>query len=103
MLDLLEEVDFLEHLPLAKVILHVVLLDGLNRNLLTRELVYTECHFTKGTLTYKFDESIEIQSCGRQLVVLLDVRFNVADELLTLLDNSVIYLCCALTGGAGPI
>jgi len=38
-LDLLEEVDLLEDLPLGEVILHVGLLDGLYRHILPRQLM----------------------------------------------------------------
>ena len=92
MFDLLEQVDFLEDLALREVVLHVVLLDGLDGDLLARQLVDAERDLSEGTLADKLDEAIEVQRGGRQLIVLLDVALDVFDELLALLDDRVVDL-----------
>ena len=79
MLDLFEKVNFLENLALAKVILHVVLLDCFDSHLLASKLMDTQGNLTKGTLANQFHKLVEVQCCRRQLVILLDVLFNVLD------------------------
>lgn len=50
MLNLLEQVNLLEHLSLREIVLHVILLDCLDGNLLTRQLVHTKSDLTEGAL-----------------------------------------------------
>ena len=59
-LYLFEQIHLLEDLSLAKVVLHVILLDRLDGNLFTCQLVNTKRYFTEGTLSNKFDKFVEI-------------------------------------------
>lgn len=92
MLDLFEQVHLLEYLSLAEVILHIVFLNRLDSHLLACQLVHTKCDFSKGSLTDKFNEFVEIESCGRQFVVLLDVLLDVFYQVVSLLQDRVVYL-----------
>ena len=92
MLDLLEEIDLLEHLSLAEVVLHVGLLDGLDGHLLPRQLVHPQSYLTEGTLADELDELVEVEGGWRQLVVLLDVLLDVLDQLVSLLEDRVVDL-----------
>jgi hypothetical protein len=91
-LDLLEEIDLLEHLSLAEVVLHVGLLDSLDGHLLPRQLVHPQSNLTEGTLADELDELVEVEGGRRQLVVLLDVLLDVLDQLVTLLEDGVVDL-----------
>lgn len=84
-LYLLEQVNFLEDLPLAEVILHVVLLDRLDGHLLPRQLVHSQRDLAKGSFSNELHELVEVESRGRQLVVLLDVLLDVLDQVVALL------------------
>lgn len=84
-LYLLEQVNFLEDLPLAEVILHVVLLDRLDGHLLSRQLVHSQRDLAKGSLSNQLHELVEVESRGWQLVVLLDVLLDVLDQVVALL------------------
>jgi len=46
-LDLFEQIDFLEDLSFAKIILHIVLLDRFNSNLFTCKFMDTKCDLAK--------------------------------------------------------
>ena len=94
MFDFLQEVNLLEDLSLREIVLHVVLFDGFDSNLLSCKLVDSKCHFSEGTFTDHFDEFVEIESCGWKFVVLLDVLLHVLNQLISLLKNSVINSSC---------
>lgn len=102
MLDLLEEIDLLENLSLAEVVLHVCLLDGLDGHLLPRQLVHPQGHLTEGTLADELDELVEVEGGRRQLVVLLDVLLDVLDQLVALLEDGVVDLGRWLTALNSP-
>ena len=98
MLYLFEQVNFLEYLPFAKIVLHVVLLYRFNCYLLTCQLVDPESNFAKGSFSNELDEFVEVQSCRRQLIVLFYILLNVLDQVVPFLQNSIIYFwrrfCC---------
>ena len=50
MLNLFQQVDLLEDLSLAEIILHVILLYSLDSHLLTCQFVDSKCNFTEGSL-----------------------------------------------------
>jgi len=91
-LDLLQEVDLLEHLPLAEVVLHVSLFDSLNSHLLASELMNSKSDFSEGTFTDKTHELVEVEGRRRKLIVLFYIRLYVLDKLVSLLNDSVIDL-----------
>ena len=93
MFDLFEQVNFLENLTFAEVILHVILLYGFDGNLLSSEFVDTESYFTKCTFSNEFHEFVEVQCCWWQLVILLDILFYVFYQLVSLLKDGVIDFC----------
>jgi hypothetical protein len=76
-LDLLQQVNFLENFAFAKVILHIIFLDRFNGYLLASELVNSQGDFTESALADELHKLVEVQCCGRKLVVLLDVLFYV--------------------------
>ena len=86
MLNFLEQIDLLENFALAKIILHVLFLDCLDRNAFTRQLVHTESYLTEGPFSNEFDELVKLKCRGGQLVVLSDVILDVADELVSFLQ-----------------
>ena len=92
-LDLLEQVDLLEHFAFAEFVLHVVFLDRLDGHLLPSQLVHSESYLSEGSFSDQLHELVEVEGRGRQLVVLLDVRLDVLDEVVAFLENRVIYLC----------
>ena len=92
-LYLFEKINFLENFALAKVILHVVFLNSFYSHLLTSKLMDTKGYLTKSTLTDKFHKLVEVQCCRRQLIILLDVLFNVLNQLVSLLKDRVIHFC----------
>ena len=92
MLDLLQQIDLLEHLPLREVILHVGLLDCLDGHILASELVHAKCHLTECTLPNQLYELIVLKRRGWQLIVLFDVGLYELDQFISLLENSLIYL-----------
>lgn len=73
MLNFLEQVDLLEDFAFAELVLHVVLLDGLDGHLLARQFVDSESYFAEGSLSNQLHEFVKVQSCWRQLVVLLNI------------------------------
>lgn len=85
MLNLFQQIYFLEDLALAEIVLHVILLYCLDRNLLAGELVDTKSDFAEGTLAYQFYELVEVERGWRELIVFLDVLFDVLYELVPLL------------------
>ena len=91
MLNFLEQVHLLEYFTLAKLVLHIVLLDGLDGHLLASQLVNSKGYLSKGSLTYQFHELVKVQSCWRQFVVLFNVRFYVFYEIVAFLQNRVIH------------
>jgi hypothetical protein len=93
MLNLFEKINFLENLPLAKVILHVVFLNSFDSHLLTSKLMDTKGYLTKSTLSNQFYKLVEVQCCRRQLIILLNVLFNVLNQLVSLLKDRVIHFC----------
>ena len=91
MLYLLQEIHLLEYFSLAEVILHVVLFNGFDGHLLSSEFVDTQCYLSKGALTDEFDKLIEIQGGWRQFIVLLDILFDVLDQLVTFLQDGIVH------------
>lgn len=87
MLYLLQQVDLLEDLALAEFILHVLLLDCLDRHAFACQLVHAEGHFAKGALAYELDKLVELESSRRKLIVLRDVILDVADQLISFLQE----------------
>ena len=83
----------MENLPFAEIVLHVVFLDGLNSDLLSSKLMHSEGHLTEGTFANQFHKFVEVQCCRRQLVILLNVLFNVLYQLVPFLEDSVIDFC----------
>ena len=59
--NLLEYVDFLHDFLLRVSVLHVALVDGLDGDLPTSELVYAKSHLTEGTLSDKLNELVELK------------------------------------------
>lgn len=93
MLDLLKQVDLLEHFAFAEFVLHVVLLDRLDGHLLPSQLVHSEGDLAEGSFSNQLHEFVEVQSRRRQLVVLLDVRLDIFNEIVAFLENRIIYFC----------
>ena len=91
MLNFLEQVHLLEYFTLAKLVLHIVLLDGLDGHLLASQLVNSKGYLSKGSLTYQLHELVKVQSCWRQFVILFNVRFYVFYEIVAFLQNRVIH------------
>ena len=60
--------------------------------MLPGELVDTKGYFSECSFANELDESIEIQSCRRQSIMFLNVRLDVFDQLLTLLNYAFIDL-----------
>ena len=87
MLYLLEQVDFLKHLSFAEVILHVLLLNRLDRDILACQLVHAQRHLAKRTLPYQLDELIELQRRWWQLIVLCYVILDVTDKLFSFFEE----------------
>ena len=88
--DLLEDVDLLHDLLLGVSVLHVGLVDRLDSDLSTSELVDTEGDLPESTLADGVDEFVELLRCGRQLLILLDVEFVVPNEALPLLHDRIV-------------
>ena len=84
MLDLLQQVDFLEYFSFAEVILHVLLFNRLDRDILARQLVHAQSHLAKSTLADQLNELVELQCRRWQLIVLCYVILDVADKLFSL-------------------
>lgn len=78
-LDLLEEVHLLEDFALGEVVLHVTLLNRLDRNILASQFVHAECDLAERTLAYQFDELVEFEGGGWQLIILRYVALDVSD------------------------
>jgi hypothetical protein len=93
MLDLFEQVNFLENFSLAEVILHIIFLNSFDSDLFSCELMDSESYFTKSTFSNEFNEFVEVQCCWRQLVILLDILFYVLYQLVSLLEDCVIDFC----------
>jgi len=86
-LDLLQEVDLLEHLAFAKLILHILLLYSLYGHILASQLVHAECDFAEGTLADDFEEFVKLECCRWQFVILGNVILDIADQLVSLLEE----------------
>lgn len=91
-LDLLQQVDLLEDLPLTEVVLHVILLDGLYSYLFASELVYAEGHLAEGSLADQLHELVEVQGRRWQLVILLNVLFDVLYQVVAFLQDRIVHL-----------
>ena len=87
MLNLLQQVDFLEHLSFAEIILHVLLFNRLDRDILTCELVHAQSHLAKRTLPDQLDELVELQRRWWQLIVLCYVILDVTDKLFSFFEE----------------
>lgn len=90
MFDLLEKVDLLKHLSFRKVILHIGLLYGLNRNILSSQLVDAQGDLTEGTLPYKFNKFVIFEGRRGKLIVLLYVLLYELYQSISLLKNGFI-------------
>ena len=86
MLNLLQQVDFLEDLALTELVLHILLFDGLDRDTLTSELVHAEGDFSEGALSDQFDEFVELESSRWQLIILRNVILDVADQFVSFFE-----------------
>lgn len=95
-LYLFQQINFLEHFTLAEIVLHIVLLYGLDGHLLSGELVDSQGDLAECSFSYELHEFVEIQCGRRQLVVLLDVLLDVLDQVVALLQDGVVYLWCRL-------
>lgn len=93
MFNLFEKIDLLKDLSLAKIVLHVIFLNGLDSHLLACELMDSQRHLTKGTFSDQLHELVEVQGGWRQLIVLFDVLLDIFYELVSLLQNRVIDFC----------
>ena len=91
MLDLLEQVDLLEYFTFAEFVLHIIFLNRFDGHLLPSQLVHSESYLAEGSFSYQLHELVEVQGCRRQLIVLLDVRLDVLDEIIAFLENRIIY------------
>jgi len=60
MFDFFQQVNFLEDLSFAEVVLHVLLFDGLDGNVFASELVHTECHLAERTFANELNELVEL-------------------------------------------
>lgn len=86
--------------------MHVILLYSLDSHLLTGELVDSKCDFAEGSLANQFDKLVKVEGGWRQLVVLLDILFDVLNELVPLLENRIINLgswFVAIAGGSTAV
>lgn len=97
MLNLFQQVDLLEHLSFTEIVLHIVLLNCLDSDLFTGQFMDTQSDFSEGSFANKFDEFVKVQSCWWKLIILLDILFNVLDQLVPFLKNGVVYLGCGFT------
>ena len=87
MLYLLQQVDLLEDLALAEFILHVLLLDCLDRHAFACQLVHAKSHFAKGAFADELDELVELESRRGKLIVLRNVILDVAYQLVSFLQE----------------
>jgi hypothetical protein len=94
MLYLLQQVDFLEYLSLRKVILHIILFNCFDRNLLSSQFVNSKRYLTKSTLADELHKLVEIESRRREFVVLFDVLLYVLYQLVSFLQNGVVHSGC---------
>lgn len=69
----------MEYLSLREVILHIVLLDCLDSDLFTSQFMNTQRDFSEGTFSNQFYKFVEIQRRRRQLIVFLNVLFDIFD------------------------
>lgn len=89
-LDLLEQVHFLKDLSLAEVVLHIVLLYSLDGHLLARKFMDSQSYFAKCSFSDQFHKFVEVECCWWELIVFLDVLFNIFDELISFLQDGVV-------------
>ena len=67
--------------------MHIALVDSLDSYLSASQLVNGKCNLTKGSFTDPLNEVVKFLDCGRNLLVLLQVEFIVADQSFALLQN----------------
>ena len=87
MSDLLQNVNFLHDLLLTVSVLHIGLVNRLDRHVPASQLVYAEHHFSKRAFADQFDEFVELKRCRRHLSVLLEVLLIIIDELVSLFHD----------------
>ena len=92
MSDLFKDINFLENFPPAILILHIWFVNCFYRNILAGQLVNSKGNFSKGPLSYQFDELVEVQSGRRDLLVLLDILLDILYQLLPILQNLFIQI-----------
>lgn len=90
MSDLFEYIYFLENFPSRVLVFDVCFVDGFDRYFLASQLVNTQRDFPKGSLAQQFDKLVKIESRWRDLIILLDVRFYVADQSVSLQGDVVV-------------
>ena len=83
--NLLEQVNFLKNLSLAKVIFHEGLFYSFDCYLLSSQNMNTKRHFAKCALADQFYELVKLKRSRWQLIRLLDVVLDVSHQLFNLL------------------
>lgn len=83
---------FLEDLFLREFILHVVFINGLNRDILPCEFMHTKGDLTKSAFSNEFHKLVEIKRRRWDLLVLLDICPIVFNELVSFLHELLVQL-----------
>jgi len=94
--NLLEQVDFLKNLSLAKVIFHEGLFYSFDCYLLSSQNMNTKRHFAKCAFSDQFYELVKLKSSRWQLIRLLDVVLDVGNQLINLLCTNQYYFTISL-------
>ena len=84
MVNLLENVNLLEHFLSAEGITHVLLVEALDGDLLPSQLVNAQCHFPKSSFANLLDQLIVLSGGLWNLVVPLYMVSNLYDKLLSI-------------------
>lgn len=90
--NLLQDVDLLEYLLPAVLVLQLPQLDHLDRDELTGQLMDCQVDFSEGALADLINELVEVQVRWRERVKLAHVRPDVADDLVPVLTDLLIQL-----------
>ena len=64
--------------------------------------MYPKGHLTEGAFPDQLNEFVVLECCRWELIVLLDVRLNELDELISFLKDGFIHLCRSIYVGARP-
>ena len=89
--SLLQNDDLVQHLAALSIVAKVLLVDALDRDHLTCEVVHGKIDFTEGSFTQNFADSVKVDSCPGYLASALKSGADILADLL-----SDLLLCCEL-------